>query len=253
MSRLICFIKNFKGLGLAFILVGLISPGFADEQSDRFEVQEPTSQVGNGAVESQGVQPQLKEKVTSSRSTEDPVSGPFSLGPTVGIAIPHPANIGLEGRFNRYFGFAINYGFLPQISFEDVKLKMNSYDARVRIFPFQGAFFVGTSFGKQSIVANTVAITDGTASSLTLEATTLYLTPTLGWRWGGQTGLIFGIDFGWQVVLSSSAQLRGSYGDQVIQFSPEYQEAKADVERVAKDIAQTSLPSFTMIHIGYLF
>jgi hypothetical protein len=193
------------------------------------------------------------QATTSESPKSGGLLGPVSLGPTLSLSLPHPANFGIEGRFTDYLGFAINYGFLPELTILDAKLKMSSYDARVRVFPFGGAFFLGTSIGRQTFSASNTATNAGVTATVQLDATTTYFTPTLGWRWGGMHGFVFGMDFGWQMALSSSSALTVSGSNSLLEATADFQKAKADAEKAGSDIGSASLPMFTMLHFGYLF
>lgn len=208
-------------------------------------------------------QPEIKAElpVGGSKLSEGGLLGPVTLGPSVAVAVPHPINLGIEGRFTDYLGFGIVYGFLPELSILDAKVKMKAFDFRARVFPFGGAFFIGTSIGKQSITASgsvtqTVA-TQSVTNTIGLDVGTVYFQPTIGWRWGGKKGFIFGMDFGYQMSLSNSSTLTTSSSNPALDTqaaaTAEYQKQKKDIEEAGDKLGKTGLPAFTAIHIGYLF
>jgi opacity protein-like surface antigen len=208
--------------------------------------------------EVKAVETKVETKVEDTSS--DPnrgILGPVTIGPTVSLAFPHPANIGVEGRFTDYLGFALDYGFLPQLSVSDASLKISSFDARVRVFPFGGSFFLGCSLGRQSINATKDVTTTVSGQSVTgnfaLDISTTYAQPTIGWRWGGRKGIIFGIDFGYQMVLSSSSTPTITSSNAAIETTDEYQSGVKKVTDLGDKVGSTSIPTFTAIHIGYLF
>lgn len=220
-----------------------------------------TSTVKAPEVKATEVKTETKAVVDSRPDSEGGLLGPVTLGPSVSLALPSPINLGVEGRFLDHLGFGVNYGFLPEFTFSGAKLKLTSFDARVRVFPFGGAFFLGTSLGRQSITASNTTVTTVSGQSVTstvsLDANTVYATPSIGWRWGGRKGFVFGIDFGYQVSLSSSSTLATTFSDPLAQAAveadPEYAKNKADAEKVGRDVGDASLPAFTALHISYLF
>ena len=72
-----------------------------------------------------------------------------------------------------------------------------------RVFPFHGSFFAGSSFGRQSLKG---AVTEATAlgpQTATVDLTTWYATPRVGWMWTFDPGFLLALDVGIQVKLSA--------------------------------------------------
>lgn len=218
---------------------------------------EPAAQPAKAEVKAEATAP-----VVESGASEQGLLGPVSLGPSVALALPHPINLGIEGRLFDHFGFGVAYGFLPQMSFMDASVKIGAPELRARVFPFAGSFFLGASFGRRAIVGSKDLTTTVAAQSVTanaaLDATTYYFQPTIGWRWGGKTGFIFGIDVGYQVSMSASSALTltpttANVSTAAIEATSDYQAVKADLEEIGRDVGSASLPAVTAIHIGYQF
>ncbi len=177
--------------------------------------------------------------------------GPITLGPTMSASIStYPIQLGVEGRYLDMFGFALTYGFFPELSFDSAKAKASAFDARLRWFPFNGAFFLGATLGFQNLTG-TGSISGSSATS-TIDVKTTFWTPTLGWRWAWESGFVMGLDFGWQMAVSSTSTF-STNASAIVQATSEYQNTKTDVEKVGKDLGNTALPSITLIHIGYMF
>lgn len=183
--------------------------------------------------------------------------GPVTLGPTVGIALPHPVNVGLEGRYLDLFGFAFDYGFLPQVTVSSVQAKINAYDARLRWFPFRGSFFIGAAYGKQKLSGSksqTVNVSGvSVPATVGMDIDTTYIAPQLGWRWEWESGFVVGIDFGWQFVTTSGSTLTTNITDPTITSLPDYQKIVSDVNDVGNKIGKQGLPNITLLQFGYMF
>lgn len=178
--------------------------------------------------------------------------GPVTLGPTIGIAIPHPANVGLEGRYLDIVGFAFNYGFLPQITLKGNSAKINSWDIRARIFPFRGGFFLGVAYGNQELNGSRSEQIAGSPQSTSVTISTTTLTPHFGWRWVYDAGFVWGFDFGVQLAQSNSTVLKTS-ASLAQQADPLYQELVDDLNELGDKIGKQMLPFVTLLHVGYMF
>jgi hypothetical protein len=113
----------------------------------------------------------------------------------------------------------------------------SAYEADLRVYPFQGAFFVGSSIGHQSAKgAVTVSTAAGTRTG-TADVKTIYATPRVGFLWAWSSGFLLGVDAGVQLKLSE---------DRTIVIPPD---ADAFDPNVRKNInnfvdAMSVLPSF---------
>jgi hypothetical protein len=192
----------------------------------------------------------IQNSPASSSNSSEPSQSLLRIGPTVSLALPRPINLGVEGRYTPFFGFAANYGFLPTLTISNASVKFNSFDIKARIFPFGKSLFLGAAFGVQNLTGSAIDAT--TSSTVSLNVKTVFLTPTVGWRWQGSGGFVFGIDFGWQLPLSSSSELT-SNASAAAQANASYLSTKSDVEKAGNDIGKTGLPSLTLLHFGWMF
>ncbi len=193
---------------------------------------------------------QAAETPSESSSESKSSERAFRLGPAVAVAIPHPLNVGLECKLYNWAGFAFDYGFLPSITISNVSVKMNSWDVRARLFPFQGAFFLGVAYGKQDLTGTRSENILGTAQTTTMKISTTTLTPHIGWRWGSR--FVWGFDLGVQLAPSHKNTLTttASAGQQ---SDPAYTSAVNDLNKVADDIGSATLPFITALHFGFMF
>jgi hypothetical protein len=199
----------------------------------------------------------VPEQPLATEAASRPLLGDVGLGPIITLVnIPHPLSLGIEGKYKDFAGFAVNLGLMPSISIGPVKAELSTWDLRARWFPFSSAMFLGAAFGNQTFdFSSTVTgeITPGVSQSadITMEVSTTFLTPHIGWRWGAQggKGFFYGMELGWQIALSSKVTGPTSSNAAV----PDQADELADVRKAGEDIGQASLPHLTLIQFGWLF
>ena len=182
------------------------------------------------------------------------VLGPVSLGPIVSVVgFPTLARGGIETRFLGFGGFAIDYGILPQFSISNIKLALNSFRVVAKLYPFQGAFYVGGGFGSQAFAGETDTTISGVPINIKVNIASTILTPQIGWLWGSQNGgFFYGMELGAQVVLSSSVAVETNALAAIKALSA-YTDAENSIKTQGTTLAQTTLPFVSMIQFGYLF
>jgi hypothetical protein len=111
----------------------------------------------------------------------------------------------------------------------------SAYEADLRVYPFHGAFFVGSSFGRQSLSGAVTIQTPAGASTGTADIKTIYATPRVGLVWTWTSGLLLGVDVGAQFKLSA---------DKKVFIPPEADAADPNVRKNVNNIvdAGTSYP-----------
>jgi len=143
---------------------------------------------------------------------------PVRPGAMIGfVSLPRPIDAEVFVRIVDLFGVGFGYSdfpaFIANPLLDLVGAKSDSTDARLdqfdafdldlRVFPFRGRFFVGSSFGRQSLKG---AVTENTAlgpQTATVDLTTWYATPRVGWIWTFEHGFLLGFDLGVQFKLSA--------------------------------------------------
>ena len=114
--------------------------------------------------------------------------------------------------------------------------QFNAFDADIRVFPFGGAFFLGSSFGRQSFKA---AVTESTAlgpQTGSVNLTTVYATPRLGYLWTFGPGIVLGVDAGVQLKLSNEQHVTMPAGSS--------QSMQDDAQSLVDFAGSLPLPSF---------
>jgi hypothetical protein len=133
------------------------------------------------------------------------------------VSLPRPVDAEVLVRIGDLFGVGVGYSDFPAFianplldlagaksDTTNARLdQFNAFDLDLRWFPFLGSFFVGASFGRQSLKG---AVTEQTAfgpQTATADLTTWYGTPRAGWMWTFEPGFVLGFDLGVQLKLIS--------------------------------------------------
>ena len=239
----------------------------AEAQASENQDSKQDSQIETGAGD---VEAQATEHKDEAYGKTHGLLGPVTLGPSVTLlAIPTIIRFGLEGKYKNSFGFGGHYGFIPSSLLskfvKDVTIKVTNYEGRVRWFAFQRALFLGLGLGQQNLEGSKSENIKLTVSglSITVPATvnvkisTTFLTPHFGWRWTWNSGFFMGLDLGYQVALSSSTTLSSStlagIDLAVLKDQQQYKDLDKKVQDEGNKVGKTGLPSFTLIHFGFLF
>jgi hypothetical protein len=184
---------------------------------------------------------------------------PVHVAATVGlISLPRPIDVEVLVRIGDFFGIGFGYSDFPAFvanplldlagaksGTTDARLdQFNAFDLDLRVFPFRGSFFVGSSFGRQALGG---AVTESTAlgpQTATVDLATWYATPRVGWIWTFEPGFLLGFDFGIQLKLSA---------DKTVTVPPG---ATADIRNRVENLADLGasypLPSLHL-RVGWMF
>jgi hypothetical protein len=156
--------------------------------------------------------------VARAEDPRDVPGAPVHVAAMIGVvSLPRPADVEVLVRVADLFGVGIGYSDFPAFianplldlagaksDTTDARLdQFNAFDLDLRFFPFRGPFFVGASFGRQSLKG---AVTEQTAfgpQTGTADLTTWYGTPRVGWLWTFDRGFVLGFDLGVQLKLIS--------------------------------------------------
>jgi len=171
---------------------------------------------------------------------------PLVFGPKLTIGFIQPVTVGIEAKYANLAGLSFDFGFVPDITIPStspsVKVNWSSWNVAAKVYPFRGSFFLGAALGGRSFTGKTADVTGNYYASVT----STFILPEIGWRWVTRSGLFFGMEFGWQFVLSYTADFR--YNDIPVPTS-----ANKDLQDAAKFIGEQGLPHLGLFTIGYLF
>jgi hypothetical protein len=143
---------------------------------------------------------------------------PFRLGAMIGVlSAPRPLDAELFLRLDDFVSIGASYSDFPAAIANpllslagarsgniDARLDdFHAFEVDLRLMPWQGAFFLGSSFGRQSLSG---AVSES-GQMATVDLTTFYATPRIGWLWTLGPGFLLGFDLGAQLKLVSSANV----------------------------------------------
>jgi hypothetical protein len=153
---------------------------------------------------------------TSASGEEAESRAAVHVGAMIGlVSLPRPIDVEVFVRIADLFGVGLGYSDFPAFianpllelagaksDSTDARLaQFNGFDLDLRVFPFRGRFFAGSSFGRQSLQG---AVSENTAlgpQTATVDLTTWYATPRVGWIWTLDRGFFLGFDIGIQLKL----------------------------------------------------
>jgi len=166
------------------------------------------------------------------------------FGPKVTATLLFPPNVmvGLDVKVIGYIGASFEYGVFPSSQTVDAyNLKVKTWSAGLRAYPFQGAFFVGLVLGNYDLTATQQV---GIGQTETLHVTSMYLGPQIGWKWAFDFGLFLGLNLGYGFSLDYQSTLV-----QPPLANGDLQTAKENADKYLK----TGVPIFTLLELGWLF
>lgn len=166
------------------------------------------------------------------------------IGPKLAIlSLPAPA-LGIEAKIDNVLGLSFDYGFIPDVTIDDVTAGYRDWNFAARWYPWQRAFYIGAALGRRSFEAS--KRDDATGLKASVDVASTYLAPELGWRWVWNSGFFLGMDLGYQIILSSKTTLDIPAG---IAGST----TAADVRDTADDVGEIGLPIVSLLQVGYFF
>jgi hypothetical protein len=192
--------------------------------------------------------------------------GPLRVGPTIQLGLPHIFNYGLDLLYDRRFGFGFSTGKATTTLVDPIKMQIANWDVRARWHPRTSPFFVGLACGEQRIVGraeDTLSPRVGDVelrvqTQVQVTATTVYLTPHIGWFELSAGGLTIGAEIGAQVPVGSRTSLEVAFEDvppsqvAALKRTKEYSDFEKKVDDARKLLGSTTLPYVTLLRLGWL-
>jgi hypothetical protein len=142
----------------------------------------------------------------------------FHVGAMLGlVSLPRPVDGEVFVKFRDLVSLGFSYSDFPNFAADPLLTAVgansagrvarlddfSSYEANLKIFPFQGAFFFGSSLGHQSLRGAVTESTVAGPQTGTADVQSMYATPRLGFLWSWNSGFLLGVDGGVQLKLSS--------------------------------------------------
>ncbi|HYS79905.1 MAG TPA: hypothetical protein VEM76_04315 [Anaeromyxobacteraceae bacterium] len=165
------------------------------------------------------------------------------LGPKLSLVnLPTPA-FGVEAKFMNLVGASFDYGFIPDVTLSNVTVGMKNWSIGAKVYPFHGSFFLGAAFGGRSFTGSKIDDSTGTPLKATVDVSSTYLAPEIGWRWVRNSGFFMGMDLGWQFVVSNSTTLTAPAGVS--------QSTRQDVQDKGNQLGRSGLPILGLLQVGF--
>jgi hypothetical protein len=168
----------------------------------------------------------------------------FSLG------VVNVVGFGAAARYGDHFGFAIDYQFMPSLTFGAIDASWSLFTVEGRWHVGGSAFWLGGGFGLQSFSAEGPVTGPGT--SMSVEGTVSIPALKLGLGVMGRDGFVMGIDLGFNIPLGGTdVGFSGADPD----VYPAAAQAQNDIKDAANDAVSLMpvIPQFNVLRIGYLF
>jgi len=168
------------------------------------------------------------------------------VGALLGLGFPRP--MALEGmvKIERTLGLGFEAGMMPPLKIGAFEGSFWGVAGDLRVFPFQGAFFIGLRAGYQRMKATATA-TLPIVGSLTESAVaeTWFVNPRMGFLWTFRSGFTVGLDVGVQVPIKKS------FVDTLPDGTPT--DVRSSMEDVAKTFGHAVIPTVDLLRVGFLF
>ena len=166
---------------------------------------------------------------------------PLRVGVLGGIGFPRPLAIEALAVFSGVVAVGAEYGALPAVTIDGVSASLWSLAADLRVFPFQGAFYVGLRAGRQHARAITsIAIGSLGDATEVLGLDSWFLNPRVGFLWTTREGLSLGVEAGVQFPLSP-----GVSSSLPLALYP-------SAQRTIDALGRSVLPTVDLLHVGLL-
>jgi hypothetical protein len=166
------------------------------------------------------------------------------VGVVGGVGFPRPLSIEAMVKLERTVSLGLEYSAMPTTNVGGVMVGWHALAVDARIFPFQGAFFLGARVARQHLdgSATVNAGAYGTYSGA-VAIDTWYLEPRIGFLWTFRSGITVGIDAGLEVPLQKTATASLPAGVAV----------PSSVATVRDFFGASTLPTVTLLSVGALF
>jgi hypothetical protein len=189
----------------------------------------------------------------------------------LGVGLPSLTSLTLAARLGRYVGAGFTYGVIPTVKisyYGQAALSYREFEGNLSLYPFAGAFFLGTGFGYASAEGTLERTFDLSAYGSVLgslpksleysseaSVSAFVLTPRIGFLKRFDSGFTLGADVGAQIPVSTSdvtftshlpagvpKEVKTAYVD------PNDAEVRATIGKAAR----TPIPTFG-VRIGWMF
>jgi hypothetical protein len=206
--------------------------------------QEPASPSPAEPAKAPPASPAVAQPVADDGPRTEGIIPGILVGPKASATLLFPPSVmvGLELKVIGYIGASFEYGVFPRSqTISSYDLQIRSWSTGLRVYPFRGAFFVGAVLGSYDLTASQSIGAGGTAT--TLNVTSMYLGPQIGWKWAFDFGLFLGLNLGYGFSLDYKSVLTPANATGDLKTAQEN----------ADNVLKTGVPIFTLLELGWLF
>lgn len=166
------------------------------------------------------------------------------VGVVGGLGFPRPLSILAMVKLERTVSFGLEYSTMPSTNVSGVMVGWHALALDARVFPFQGAFFLGARVARQHLDGSATVNAGAYGSySGAVAIDTWYLEPRLGFLWTFRSGITVGIDAGLEVPIQKTATASLPAGVAV----------PSTVAKVRDFFGASTLPTVTLLSVGAMF
>lgn len=122
-----------------------------------------------------------------------------------------------------------------------------------RWHPFSGSFFLGSSYGTQTVALTSTEAINGVQAKVDFTVKNQFLTPLVGWIWITDFGLTLGFELGAQIQLGATSEIKTNVTQESILTHPDYLTAEQDAKDAGDKFGKSTLPHLTLLRLGYAF
>lgn len=184
--------------------------------------------------------------------------GKFCFGPVFSLGVLNPIGLGVHGRINDHFGFALDYQFLPSIGVSDIDAGFSLFSLVGRWHVGGSAFFLSLGFSLQSFYAEGEVSADTSGDTIGIDASVSL--PQLAFGLGvlGGKGLVIGIDLAFGVPLGGvdvTFDSRMPSASENPELAEAYERKQRDIETFVEDTLELLPMTFqlNLLRLGYIF
>lgn len=204
------------------------------------------------AAESQAVpsrpfsdRPNASKKETGERHDD------FRIGAIAGVGFPRPFAVEGLVKIKDWVAIGGEYSFLPDMTISGADVNFKAVAGDLRVFPFQGGFFVGARVGRQWLQGRTTVTVSQLSTSFreSANADTFFINPRLGYLKTWNNGLTLGIDAGVQIPINPNYQRSSDAAK--IGFADEGTDKT--LVTISNWLGNRVTPSVDLLRLGFLF
>lgn len=228
-------------------------PTVLRQQDDDLPATVPATNPTTGRTESAAVPEAEKKSTDSSTDHRSSSSGENLFGVHAALGFPHPLSVGVDYVApSRLFSAGLEAGSYSG-KYNDIRAKIDNVEVALRYHPFAGSFFLGALAGTQKVHGEEPVDYAGQTATARADVKGNYVTPHVGWLWGiDHPGFFASFELGYQISSGVTTDV-SSDADPIVQATPDYQNAAADVKDKAEKVGKMGLPYVGLFKFGWLF